>query len=332
MSETGRPNTARQRSDDPAFISWDATSWRDAVEVAECMHGWLFRGQQDRGWGLETSLERAANTYQCPVDTLQEQEQEILNQFKRQAGHYLPNLPDDRHNGGGDLEWLSLIQHHGGPTRLLDFTRSFYVASFFAMETATNTATIWAVNQSVLERKFIDRADLYPEGDHRPTREGVKVRCVERCVRRNQGQIFDNPVQDNQEPNPAIDGPNVIAVKPWRLNQRLIIQQGWFMFPTSLHTTFAHNLCSALGVPGEHIPGKTEIPDSGDLKQMLADPLSPLALLRINFPIETHLSAMRDLQKMNITAATLFPGLDGFARSLKFPLRYFQDLAREDER
>lgn len=328
-----RRSSARRGRNDPAFISWTPSSWREAVEVAEGMHGWLFRGQEDNKWGLTSSLERIADSYGCPADTLSEQEEEILNQFKRQAGHYLVHLPDDRPNGGDNLEWLSLIQHHGGPTRLLDFTRSFYVAAFFAAETAKDTSVIWAVNQTALNRSFIERADLAPEGSHKPTLAEAKTRCTERCIKRSLG-FRDSadaiPANGESIPDPVLDNPNVIAVRPWRLNQRMTIQQGWFLFPTSLDTTFAHNLCSALDVPATQLPTKTSVPSVQRLKRLIAEPSCRLAVLRINFPREMHLGALRDLQRMNITAATLFPGLDGFARSLRFPLRLFEDLVRED--
>jgi hypothetical protein len=44
--------------------------------------------------------------------------------------------------------WLGLIQHYGGPTRLLDVTGSLYVAFFFAFEPAGDyDRAVWAVDQ-----------------------------------------------------------------------------------------------------------------------------------------------------------------------------------------
>jgi hypothetical protein len=87
------------------------------------MRGWVFRGQRDHTWGLKTSLERLAGPNDAPRRIVVEER--ILNRFMRQARQHLPFVPH-KHDY---LAWLSYIQHHGGPTRLLDFTRSFYVAA-----------------------------------------------------------------------------------------------------------------------------------------------------------------------------------------------------------
>jgi hypothetical protein len=44
-------------------------------------------------------------------------------------------------------------------------------------------------------------------------------------------------------------------------------------------------------------------------------------IIKMVIPRKIHKEAIDDLKTMNITAATLFPGLDGFARSLYYQMR-----------
>jgi hypothetical protein len=49
--------------------------------------------------------------------------------------------------------------------------------------------------------------------------------------------------------------------------------------------------------------------------------LNEAAVIKVLLPLLAHGDALEDLWQMNVTAATLFPGLDGFARSLHYFLR-----------
>ena len=103
------------------FCEITPTSWKNARELALNLDYWVFRGQSDSKWRLTTTLERAAEYNSCSQRAIPDIEQYTLKQFQRRASQYISDLP----HIFSRVEWYSLIQHHGGPTRLLDFTQSF---------------------------------------------------------------------------------------------------------------------------------------------------------------------------------------------------------------
>ncbi len=250
---------------------------------------WVYRGQENLQWGLLSTLDRQIQLCGVPTEKASQLERGLIRKFRRHCHQYLSDTPQDDNY----LEWLALMRHHGAPTRLLDWTYSFYVALFFAIESVRfpdkgescderACAAVWALNldklrrpvESILRRhaplwKYWTRDDDTSEAE-----------TFNKVFMAKAGVAF------------------VGAVTPYRLNQRLGLQQGTFLCPGDPTYTFEENLLAVL---------KEENAKCHDYFRSLA----------ICINREGRREILRRLLSMNVHRATLFPGLDGFAQSLR---------------
>lgn len=227
----------------------------------------VFRGQKKYSWGLNTTFERAAKDIDRKNwDAL---EQKIILEFKRKTHQYISDLPQS------EIEWLALMQHFGSPTRLLDFTRSFFVALYFAVENTDCDSAVWAIDTSY----FINR----PEPAYIDYL--LSTYCKEAVAEVD--EIF---TKNNNSKS------GIIFVEPFRQNQRLSIQKGVFVLSKNIQN---------------NIEG--EIKENIKLLRPKND--SNIVVQKIKIPQSMHLEIITLLDKMNINHATLFPGLEGFAKS-----------------
>jgi len=81
----------------------------------------LFRGDRDK----KDLLPRIATIKN--VGNIPDLEKALFDEFKRQSYRYLDRVPQNNY------EWIALAQHHGLPTRLLDWTENLLVGLWFCV-------------------------------------------------------------------------------------------------------------------------------------------------------------------------------------------------------
>jgi hypothetical protein len=108
-------------------------SWNEGL--GRFRSSFVYRGSWNKCFDLSTSITRIGPDYE-------KLEPHLLRNFRKYAYGNVPH-------GDTLWNWLALAQHHGLPTRLLDWTYSPYVALHFATQNLNNydeDGAVWCVN------------------------------------------------------------------------------------------------------------------------------------------------------------------------------------------
>ena len=230
-----------------------------------------FRGQSNHKWKLEPSFLRITGQLGLIPEDAVDLEEAASNEFKSKAHLYVDE---------GLLNkvkthpcWWAVMQHHGAPTRLLDWSTSPYVAAYFAAQQdgSANTGAVWCFCSGHLRKTFEEiYEDTLP--DFTKTEEqDDKVREFHKRLRDPQAVRVVAPLSF-----------------PFVSSERIAKQQGTFTMCLRIHQN--HNCIS---------------------EQVGSDNIR-----RILIPHHCKPEFLAQLRMMNITASSMFPGVDGLGRSV----------------
>ncbi len=233
------------------------------VDIRRFRSNYVYRGMSDAGDDLRTSLMNlGGNT--------RELEFHILRNFKKYARR-------DAVTDNSVWNWLALAQHHGVPTRLLDWSYSPYVALHFATANLARydcDGVIWAVDY-VSAHKYLPK----------------KLRAVLTEERSNAFtvEMLESGVSSLPELEKSSDEEFAVWLEPPSLDQRIVNQFSIF---------------SLMSRPDVRL-------------DCWLEKMHPELARRIIIPAELKWEARDKLDQANITERVLFPGVDGLAKWLK---------------
>jgi hypothetical protein len=238
-----------------------------------------FRGQIKKEWDLIPSLYRNDSNIDPSLES------NLLRDFKNlvtlQLTH-LPSLP---------LEWLFVMQHHGLPTRLLDWTEGHLIALFFAVlgphdlsDGAVWIFDPWSLNKKVIKLRTVPSSNYF---------QGIEEYYMPSY---------------NREGNMIIKANNPIAIRPSRITQRILSQKGVF----TLHGNEKVSLNSFANVENKKTEGEKQF----------------IRYAKLVIDANSKKSILKELFLAGVGHSICFPSLDGISAEIAY--RYSRDFIGDD--
>ncbi len=236
-------------------------TWNEQIQ--RFRSDYVYRGLPFTSWPLTTSLHRLGGNSR-------ELELHLLRNFRKYAR--IDTLRDN-----SEWSWLALAQHHGLPTRMLDWSYSPYVALHFATQNLEHydcDAVIWCVNYVQAHRSLPRKLQM------RLTQERSNAFTVE---------MFNDTVNSLSALEKLSKRDFIVFLEPPSFDDRIVNQYSIFSMMSAPDAQ-----------PADWFSGK---------RQHL--------LCRLIIPAELKWEVRDKLDQANVTERVLFPGLDGLSRWLR---------------
>lgn len=175
-------------------------------------------------------------------------------------------------------EWYHVMQHHGLPTRLLDWTKGSLIALYFALRDLRSISrpSVWVLDPYWLNQQSTGQNVVY---------------YTDASIQDHDDRLVDEYL--NEEPTKGRGTPmprHPIAVDPPHISQRIEAQKGCF----TIHGTTRNGIGAVYARADEK------------------------RLVQLRISNSSALVIKDDLIAAGISETSLFPDLDGLARELRY--------------
>ena len=284
----------------------------------------MYRGQSNYDWRLQTPLERNVSPELKKFAGLERYEYRVFAESRRRLHHYIDQLPDlqDR------FSWLALLRHHGVPTRLLDVTRAFFIACYFAVRDSKPNvdAALWVFSSAKIDWGFSSwsrkadqtwlRASPFPNGSVSDSYRGplpsltvpkLAAPTIDSLRHEDALPLLDYPATIDAALRGYVEKPGIAVAEPFWLSRRLDVQQGAFLIPFNVRESFESNLSSFLSLSIDSAEEHLVPRNREDFLPYLFEG----KVFKVRIPSALHGLLRNMLETMNIRELTLFPDAEG---------------------